>query len=71
MSTLQKLTTGESVIWKCLDCGGEVMPIDPDADQDERPEHTCPPCIHCKGSGRIAGQECPDCGGTGKKQAEK
>jgi DnaJ-class molecular chaperone len=23
-------------------------------------------CRHCKGSGRVKGEPCPDCGGSGK-----
>ncbi|PMR77144.1 hypothetical protein [Billgrantia endophytica] len=46
----------------------------PDTTRPEQPGDQAPPgtpgtgqnvCRACQGSGRIEGEECPDCGGTG------
>jgi DNA-directed RNA polymerase subunit RPC12/RpoP len=67
MSTLHKLEQpGVGVLYQCWECGWESMPMELGSDE---PEHICPTCQLCNGKGRYAGTVCPDCQGTGKKQA--
>lgn len=74
MAHLHKLEQpGVGIIWQCWNCGWESLPLNLEEGQD-MPDHKCPPCPACKGTGRISAASvttgpCPDCQGTGTKRA--
>lgn len=76
MANLQQMQDADTgvIVWQCLDCGWESLPMDT-TEAQAQPEHTCPPCETCGGTGYleeglITSSRCPDCEGKGARRVD-